>query len=134
MVYDKSGHRYAVWRALLTRAILQATQGEYNWTASALLKKKRKKPLTVKKILRKAQKGTTKEDDARASVRKIAEYFLIEDVIAYAKLKGWVTIEKKEIVGDSGESLTTDYIDPLRIRMGLDAIDDFTADGIPDRF
>lgn len=78
VVRDKQSEQYGVFRALMSRAILQASPDEYAEQRDILVIKLKRQP-TVKEILQECNTKTPPPDEMKQSVLAIVEYFLIED-------------------------------------------------------
>ena len=77
-IRDKKSERYPVFKSLMSRAVLQPSQDEYQSKANELQQKLGRTP-TVKEILKACNKATPPQQDIHQSSRAIIEYFLLED-------------------------------------------------------
>lgn len=77
-IQDKKSPRYRVFKSLMSRAVLQASEPEYKAKKTELYEKLGRQP-TVKEILKKCNKATPSDTNMERSTRAIIEYLLLED-------------------------------------------------------
>lgn len=78
IILDKDGERYAVFRGLMSRAVLEVAPAEFEEKKNVLLQKLKRQP-TVKEVRKLCKKKTPPAEQIEKSVRAIVEYFLLED-------------------------------------------------------
>jgi len=83
-IRDRHSERYAVFRALMSRAVLQASPEEYS-EQKLLVEKKLGRVPTVKEVLAACHTVTPPVDAIHRSISAIVEYFLMEDAKAVAR-------------------------------------------------
>lgn len=81
VIREKKSKRYSVFRALMSRAVLQASTEEFDAAKQALTVKLGRTP-TVKQVLAECNTSTPPGPQMRQAVCAIVEYFLLEDARA----------------------------------------------------
>lgn len=99
-VRDKKSPRYPVFKSLMSRAVLQASESDYREKATELRVKLGREP-TAKEILKQCRKSTPSPANIEESVRAIIEYFLLED----AKIIAATPVVTGQTTNSTGPSL-----------------------------
>jgi hypothetical protein len=106
IIRDKKSERYAIFRSLMSRAILHAAPEEFNRKKNELKEKLKQTP-TIRRILRDCKTTTPSPKDITTSVTAIIEYFLLEDARAiteYSRAKAVAAISSNIATEDANAS------------------------------